>query len=123
MERCPHKSGLASRPTLAGASVLLVLGLLVSASADPLRTASREVGREHPDRTTVRELTATLAKAVRTLVETASQKAVASMPCRATAWDRADGLTAESAAAPACTPSGRARLRHDLLDLPPPVIA
>ncbi len=103
--------------------MLLVLGLLVSASADPLRAASREVGREHSDRATVRELTATLAKAVRTLVETASQKAVASMPSRITTWDRTEGLTAETVAAPTRIPSDGARLRHDLLDLPPPVVA
>lgn len=110
------------RPALAGASALLVLGLIVTASLDPARSSRRELAREQMERVSVRELTATLAKAVRTLVETAAQKPVVLAASRLAAWDRDDGLVARrpvatDAAAPVVL------LRHDLLDLPPPVLA
>lgn len=116
-------SGPSARPAIAGASVLFVFGLLAAASIDPFRPAVRETRETQGERASVRELTATLAKAVRSLVETASQRPVASLSVRVDPWEKGEAFVATLPPEAAGLRSSPPRLRHALLDLPPPAAA
>ena len=109
------------RPSVAHATAVLVLSLVVAASIDPLRPIAREVQRETaPERAAVRELTATLAKAVRSLCGSPTVKPVAlAGAIRATA--DASAAVGQSDTAPADRDQPRPVMpRVELLDLPPP---
>ncbi len=111
-----------TRPALAGASVLFVFGLLAAASIEPLRPAA--VSRDtQTERAAVRELTSTLAKAVRSLVENASHKPVAYASTVPARWEPFELIRCSAPLAPSLVPGAVPLLRHDLLDLPPPARA
>ncbi len=117
-----HSPKPGTRPALAGASVLFVFGLLAAASVDPLRLIP--VSREAPaERVAVRELTATLAKAVRSLVENASHKPIAYASPVPTRWEPFELIRCSEPSAPSAAPGAAPLLRHALLDLPPPARA
>lgn len=114
-----HRPASPLRGPLSGVSALVVVGLLLGASFRALEPAVREVQRETgADRIAVRQISATLAKAVRELVGSDTHKPCAHQP---------SGLTVAAATLgralatwlSAIMPSQRL-LRTELLDLPPP---
>lgn len=113
-----------SRPSVAHATALLVLSLIVAASIDPLRPIAREVQRETaPERAAVRELTATLAKAVRSLCGSPTVKPVSLAAVVSIGSGGGDARCVGRFAAHRASAPGPVRLRVALLDLPPPVRA
>lgn len=118
------KPGQPARHGVAHATAALVLGLLVAASIDPLRPIAREVQRETaPERAAVRELTATLAKAVRSLCGSPTVKPVALAGAAASAIDADGAATATRGRDASDAAPAPVRLRAELLDLPPPARA
>ena len=111
----------APRHGVAHATAVLVLGLIVAASVEPLRPIAREVQRETaPERAAVRELTATLAKAVRSLCGSPTVKPVAFAAARTFGPLHSDEIEHGTPSTAREGPVGPALLRTELLDLPPP---
>lgn len=111
----------AARSALASASALLLLGVLTAASLDLRDPVLREFRRDvAAERAAVRQLTITLAKAVRGIVGGADQANLATKPADADAWLPA----AVSASVPVVAgdlPGPRPPLREELHNLPPPL--
>lgn len=106
------------RGPLTSVSALLVVGLLVGTS---LRVVQPAVGQVHrdagTDRAAVRQLTATLAAAVRDMVGSDRHKPA----LRSVRWvDSARGAAARVVTAGGVPAPERMLLRTELLDLPPP---
>lgn len=95
-----------------------MLGLLVAATSDPLRSAGREAT---PERGAVRELSAALVKAVRGLVASRQHAPAAAAPT--STGDAIPGADSFPLVAPSPGRPRIALLRHALLDLPPPMRA
>jgi len=113
------RSASTFRGPLTSVSALLVVGLLVGTSLrvmDPvIRSHHRDSGTE---RAAVRQLTATLARAVRELVGSDTHKPSAGQSVRT---GLGEALAHGRQIAPSDPPSIRGRhLRTELLDLPPP---
>ncbi len=110
------------RAPLAGVSALLVVSLFLGASINASKPVVGQTVRDAAaDRVAVRELTASLARAVRHLVGSDQHK-----PCLQIATDRRSrvtSLTGDRIRNDAGGPRGMKLLRSDLLDLPPPLMA
>jgi hypothetical protein len=113
------RTGPALRARLAGISALLVVSLFLGASLNAAKPAVREAARDSAaERMAVRELTVSLARAVRHLVGSDQHK-----PCLNAVPGRPISI-AIRAARPVCderrSPPVVMLLRTGLLDLPPP---
>ena len=104
---------------MSGASVLLVVGVMLAASLDglgPIRPCQRDAGSE---RAAVRQITQSFARAVRELVGSDRHKPMV----RPSLPPIPDAGVAFSARHRAEMPRPAARLRSALIDLPPPTRA
>lgn len=110
------------RGPLTSVSALLVVGLLVGTSLRTIQPGVRDVQRDSgSDRAAVRQLTETLARAVRELVGSDTHKPHAAPAIRSAMGEVADHGRRPAPAEPPAE-FGR-HLRTELLDLPPPAMA
>ncbi len=121
MPKTPEKKVGSPRTTLAGVSTLLLFGLLVSVAVEPLRPVVRELQREATaERAAVRQLTDSLARAVRDLVGADTQRPAARVTDPSTIRERFAAATTRPEI-PVATVADVRRPRVELLDLPPPL--
>lgn len=115
------RSQTATRNALASASALLLLGVLTAASLDLRDPVFREFRRDvAAERAAVRQLTITLAKAVRGMVGGADQAGLAPKAAGAAAWTPGPVAVAMPVVSDDL-PGPRPPLREALHNLPPPL--